>query len=91
MFYCFISPHSFLQEFTFDMYFRQFWNDPRLAFNQSDKLVLSGSQASDLMRQIWIPDTFFANAKTGNLHELSVPNHFVRISPQTGDILCSTR
>merc|ERR1719513_193776 len=43
-------------DFTFDMYFRQFWSDPRLAFDGAkygiEKLVVG----AEYIGQIWVPD-----------------------------------
>ena len=49
-------------EFTMDMYFRQFWTDPRLAFENRPGLrqMMLGA---DKMDEIWKPDTFFVNNK----------------------------
>ena len=47
-------------DFTFDMYFRQFWTDPRLAFERQgdlEKLVVG----AEYIKLIWVPDTFFVN------------------------------
>ena len=73
------------------MYFRQFWQDPELAFDRkpgSDKIVLSGSSVDD--RKFWIPDTFIVNTKEGFLFDLTMKNVFLRIL-HTGDVLLSQR
>jgi len=46
--------------FSIDMYFRQFWNDSRLAFEDSDSLekIVFGAEKTG---EIWKPDTFFVN------------------------------
>ena len=44
--------------FTVDMYFRQFWNDSRLAFEDGDsleKIVFGAAKTGD----IWKPDIYF--------------------------------
>ena len=54
-------------DFTFDMYFRQFWKDPRLAFERQadlDKLVVG----AEYIKLIWVPDTFFVNEKVAYFH-----------------------
>ncbi len=48
-----------------DMYFRQYWTDPRLRFDPAalggrDKLVLLDR---DSVRRFWRPDTFFVNER----------------------------
>merc|ERR1711970_126517 len=76
-------------DFTFDMYFRQFWHDPRLAFEQRptlNKLVLG----SEFMKNIWVPDTFFVNEKKSHYHQATTDNHFLRIM-YTGNVLKSVR
>ena len=60
-----------------DMYFRQFWTDPRLAFERRptlSKLVL-GKEEADLF---WEPDTFFVNEKSVNTHKRSTGWQFNR-------------
>ena len=56
-------------DFTFDMYFRQFWTDPRLSFERSEnleKLVVG----AEYIRLIWVPDTFFVNEKIALFHQV---------------------
>jgi len=76
-------------DFTLDMYFRQFWQDPRLSFDRRpglDKLVVG----AEYIKLIWVPDTFFVNEKTAYFHDATTDNQFVRIF-HTGDILRSIR
>ena len=77
-------------DFTFDMYFRQFWSDNRLQFNGSnfgiEKLVVG----AEYIRLIWVPDTFFVNEKVATFHKATTENQFLRIS-QSGDVLRSIR
>ena len=76
-------------DFTFDMYFRQFWMDPRLAFERSDnleKLVVG----AEYIRLIWVPDTFFVNEKIALFHQATTENQFLRIM-YTGEVLRSMR
>ena len=76
-------------DFTFDMYFRQFWMDPRLAFDKQpdlEKLVVG----SEYIKLIWVPDTFFVNEKIALFHEATTENQFLRIM-HTGDVLRSMR
>jgi len=76
-------------DFTLDMYFRQFWQDPRLSFERRpglDKLVVG----AEYIKLIWVPDTFFVNEKTAYFHDATTDNQFVRIF-HTGDILRSIR
>ena len=76
-------------DFTFDMYFRQFWMDPRLAFDKQpdlEKLVVG----SEYIKLIWVPDTFFVNEKVALFHQATTENQFLRIM-HTGDVLRSMR
>lgn len=76
-------------DFTFDMYFRQFWTDPRLAFDRSDnleKLVVG----AEYIKLIWVPDTFFVNEKIALFHQATTENQFLRIM-HTGEVLRSMR
>ena len=78
-----------LQDFTLDMYFRQFWKDPRLSFEKRlglEKLVVG----AEYIKLIWVPDTFFVNEKTAYFHDATTDNQFLRIL-HTGEILRSIR
>ena len=69
-----------MQDFTVDFYFRQYWHDPRLNFSGSsdeDELCIS----NEMLKLIWWPDTFFANAKMASFHLATTHNAFVRINP----------
>lgn len=77
------------QDFTLDMYFRQFWRDPRLSFERRmglEKLVVG----AEYIKLIWVPDTFFVNEKTAYFHDATTENQFLRIL-HTGEILRSIR
>ena len=71
------------------MYFRQFWQDPRLSFEKREgleKLVVG----AEYINLIWVPDTFFVNEKTAYFHKATTENQFLRIL-HTGEILRSIR
>ncbi|KAH6930530.1 hypothetical protein HPB50_014657 [Hyalomma asiaticum] len=75
-------------DYTMQVFFRQSWLDPRLAFDD---------RAGDVQyvnlydpEKIWKPDAFFSNEKEGHFHDLPGPNFFIRIFP-TGRVLYSTR
>ena len=48
------------KEITFDMYYRQYWQDPRLSFSNAnlDKMVITDM---DTIGRVWQPDTFLVN------------------------------
>ena len=78
-----------LQDFTSDFFFRQFWQDPRLAFEAKDGLVTLNI-GSEYLKNLWVPDTYFPNEKTSYYHLATTSNEFLRIKP-AGDILRSIR
>lgn len=87
-----LSLHSFSDnemEFTMEFYFRQYWNDPRLAFQKIGKLdsIQSNFEMSKL---IWTPDTFFVREKESFLYTMTAKNEFLKID-SNGDVKRSQR
>ncbi|CAL1290569.1 unnamed protein product [Larinioides sclopetarius] len=77
-------------DFGMDIYLRQSWVDPRLQlrkFGVNETITLNGE---DLIDEIWTPDIFFRNLKSGNFHSMTVPNKLIKLSPD-GRILFSMR
>ncbi|XP_074651549.1 glycine receptor subunit alpha-2-like [Tubulanus polymorphus] len=75
-------------QFEVDLNLRQRWRDSRLAFKQmfNESLNLGHARSS----HIWVPDVYFRNAKQAKMHEITVPNKLLRVSPE-GDIVFSQR
>ncbi|EDO34692.1 predicted protein, partial [Nematostella vectensis] len=77
-------------DFTIDMYLRQYWRDPRLIFDpvpvNTDVLTLN-RQTID---EIWIPSTYFFNAKKAYFHDVTTENYLLMIKPN-GDVFYSVR
>ncbi|KAL1435640.1 hypothetical protein MTO96_001511 [Rhipicephalus appendiculatus] len=75
-------------DYTIQVYFRQSWLDPRLAFDDraGDVEYVTLYDAE----KIWKPDAFFSNEKEGHFHDVPRPNSFVRIFP-AGRVLYSAR
>ena len=48
------------KEITLDMYYRQYWQDPRLSFSNTnlEKMVVTDM---DTIGRVWQPDTFLLN------------------------------
>ena len=67
----------FAQDFTFDVFLRQQWIDQRLDHETNQTLYLS-NHANDL---IWIPDTYFVNAKNGEMHDVTSSNVMIMLAP----------
>uniref|UniRef100_A0A3Q2DQV9 Glycine receptor, alpha 4a n=1 Tax=Cyprinodon variegatus TaxID=28743 RepID=A0A3Q2DQV9_CYPVA len=77
-----------LQDYRLNVFLRQMWNDPRLAYSEypDDSLDLDPS----MLDSIWKPDLFFANEKGANFHEVTTDNKLLRIF-QDGSVLYSIR
>ncbi|OWA49774.1 Gamma-aminobutyric acid receptor subunit beta [Hypsibius exemplaris] len=77
-------------DFTIDIYFRQFWTDPRLiikTFPNKDEQITVGQE---MMDRIWMPDTFFPNEKKSFFHHSTTINKFLRIR-KNGSLYTSVR
>ncbi|XP_046877307.1 glycine receptor, alpha 4a [Hypomesus transpacificus] len=88
----FINSFGSITETTMDyrlnVFLRQKWNDPRLAYSEypDDSLDLDPS----MLDSIWKPDLFFANEKGANFHEVTTDNKLLRIF-RDGSVLYSIR
>ena len=74
------------------LYFRQSWKDPRLAFgdlNLTEKDYVSFSP-DFISNKIWLPDAYFENEKEGKFHTIMRTNQFLRLY-NDGSVLFSTR
>jgi hypothetical protein len=74
------------------VYFRQTWRDPRLAYdglNLTDKEYI-GFSPGFVWDKIWLPDAYFENEKQGKVHTLMRKNQFLRLY-QDGTVYYSTR
>lgn len=83
-----ISPFFLSQDYRVNIFLRQKWNDPRLAYSEypDDSLDLDPS----MLDSIWKPDLFFANEKGANFHEVTTDNKLLRIF-KNGNVLYSIR
>ncbi|XP_078354682.1 gamma-aminobutyric acid receptor subunit beta-3-like [Oculina patagonica] len=73
-------------EYTMDIFFRQWWTDPRLAHNSSTDFNMAG----DATKMIWTPDTFFWNVKAAKYHRVTRENMRIKIHGD-GKVYFSTR
>ncbi|UJR28571.1 hypothetical protein I4U23_009804 [Adineta vaga] len=79
-------------DYNTDIIFRQSWYDPRLNYSGTDwaakapQITLHYS----LIDRIWVPDSFFRNAKEGKRSDITVPNRLIRIH-RDGKVLYSQR
>ncbi len=54
---------------------RQSWEDPRLRHPEDLHVT------NITIDNIWIPDTYFENAKHSNFHSVTVDNKMLRVRP----------
>lgn len=76
-------------EFTTIMYFRQYWKDERLQYNDtgySKRLAFN----PEMLKFIWVPDTHFPGIKDGLKHDITDTNEVVRLW-SNGSVLYSMR
>ncbi|MFT7807685.1 glycine receptor subunit alpha-3-like [Arapaima gigas] len=76
------------QDYRVNIFLRQQWNDPRLAYSEypDDSLDLDPS----MLDSIWKPDLFFANEKGAHFHDVTTDNKLLRIF-KNGNVLYSIR
>uniref|UniRef100_A0AAR2LIX6 Glycine receptor, alpha 4a n=2 Tax=Pygocentrus nattereri TaxID=42514 RepID=A0AAR2LIX6_PYGNA len=88
----FINSFGSITETTMDyrlnVFLRQQWNDPRLAYSEYPDTSLDLDPS--MLDSIWKPDLFFANEKGANFHEVTTDNKLLRIF-QNGNVLYSIR
>ncbi|XP_077990573.1 glycine receptor subunit alphaZ1-like [Glandiceps talaboti] len=85
------SLHSISEanmDYAMTVYYRQYWLDPRLKFDNTtiSELTIDGT----LKDKIWLPDSFFVNAKDEILHESPKQNSYIRIG-YDGNVFTSYR
>ena len=68
---------NFSQDFGLDIFLRQRWTDPRLDHGLRDTLSLSNTVIS----HIWLPDSYFKNAKDASFHDVTTQNMMITIGP----------
>ncbi|KXJ20097.1 gamma-aminobutyric acid receptor subunit beta-2 isoform X2 [Exaiptasia diaphana] len=73
-------------EYSFDIFLRQWWNDPRFANNFTNPFTM----AADPTTMFWTPDTYFWNVKKSSYHHVTRENMRVMIWPD-GKIYFSSR
>ncbi|KAM9486090.1 glycine receptor subunit alpha-2 isoform 1-T1 [Clarias gariepinus] len=88
----FINSFGSVTETTMDyrvnIFLRQTWNDPRLAYSEYPDSSLDLDPS--MLDSIWKPDLFFANEKGANFHDVTTDNKLLRIF-KDGNVLYSIR
>ncbi|VDM46068.1 unnamed protein product [Toxocara canis] len=57
--------------FDVDLYLYMSWLDPSLNHSSADYILINDKQ---LLSELWLPDLYFANARTAYFHTVTVPN-----------------
>lgn len=76
------------QDYRVNIFLRQKWNDPRLAYSKYPDPSLDLDPS--MLDSIWKPDLFFANEKGANFHDVTTDNKLLRIF-KDGAVLYSIR
>ncbi|KAI6192939.1 CBN-GGR-2 protein [Aphelenchoides fujianensis] len=74
-------------DFQLDVIFQQYWKDDRLAHNESKRILI---RDQEILKKMWRPDTYFANARIAEFHDVTQPNFLLWIE-KDGSILYDTR
>lgn len=82
------SSLSSPQDYRVNIFLRQKWNDPRLAYSKYPDPSLDLDPS--MLDSIWKPDLFFANEKGANFHDVTTDNKLLRIF-KDGAVLYSIR
>jgi glycine receptor len=77
----------FFQSFDVDLYLYSNWKDPSLNHTSRQLVLINDPRVRE---KIWLPDLYFANAKTSTFHEVTSPNFNLFIADD-GQIASSTR
>ncbi|XP_061579389.1 glycine receptor subunit alpha-2 isoform X8 [Cololabis saira] len=75
-------------DYRVNIFLRQKWNDPRLAYSKYPDSSLDLDPS--MLDSIWKPDLFFANEKGANFHDVTTDNKLLRIF-KDGTVLYSIR
>ncbi|KAI2660941.1 Glycine receptor subunit alpha-2 [Labeo rohita] len=75
-------------DYRVNIFLRQKWNDPRLAYSEYPDSSLDLDPS--MLDSIWKPDLFFANEKGANFHDVTTDNKLLRIF-KDGTVLYSIR
>lgn len=76
------------QDYRVNIFLRQTWNDPRLAYIKYPDSSLDLDPS--MLDSIWKPDLFFANEKGANFHDVTTDNKLLRVF-KDGKVLYSIR
>ena len=60
------------------MFFMQQWTDERLDHGQNMNVTINNK----VLKQIWLPDTYFVNAKDSSFHYVTHDNRVLLLGPK---------
>ena len=69
--------NAYAQDFSLDIFLRQQWVDNRLDHGLNKTMSLSNT----VIGKIWMPDSYFVNAKHGSFHKVTTDNMMIMILP----------
>ncbi|XP_013392719.1 glycine receptor subunit alpha-3 isoform X2 [Lingula anatina] len=75
----FYSISEQTMDFSVNIYLRQNWTDPRLAFDPQEGGRDMIKLEDGYWDRLWVPDVFFRNEKKANYHDVTIPNRLMRL------------
>uniref|UniRef100_A0AC34RQW1 Ig-like domain-containing protein n=1 Tax=Panagrolaimus sp. JU765 TaxID=591449 RepID=A0AC34RQW1_9BILA len=73
--------------FDVDLYLYMSWKDEAMKHDEDDYVLINDKP---ILEQMWVPDLYFANARTAYFHDVTIPNFSVFIN-RDGVISYGTR
>ena len=71
--------HHFSQDLVTSLYLQQIWTDYRLEFEQDIPNAVSIGIPDKYYGDLWLPDVYIENSKTGMLHQVTKTNRMFRV------------
>ncbi|CAI5454153.1 unnamed protein product [Caenorhabditis angaria] len=75
------SVNEITSDFDMDIYVTELWVDTALRYENQDPCKYNLSLNSEILDQIWKPNTVFINSKSANIHKSPFKNVFLMIYP----------
>ncbi|KAH7694067.1 Protein LGC-41 a, partial [Aphelenchoides avenae] len=73
--------------FDVDLYVYMSWRDSALKHSNRDFIMINDKA---VLKELWLPDIYFGNAKSAHFHEVTVPNFNLFVAPD-GTVAYSSR
>ena len=81
-----VPSHPDVQTYAADIFMSQSWRDSRLkipAMDSNSSRVGYRQLPLKWLDRMWRPDSFFKNAKQVVFQEMTIPNHYIWLYPDT--------